>query len=61
MHPAPSIIFFTTASGAGYGLLVMLGLGVAFGMLPADRWFGLVGLGLSLGRGPADRKGASAA
>ena len=26
MHPAASIIFFTTASGAGYGLLVWLGL-----------------------------------
>ena len=49
MHPALSIIFFTTASGAGYGLLVLLGLGAAFDMLPADRWFGLVGLGLSLG------------
>ena len=28
MHPAPSIIFFTTASGLGYGLAAMLGLGV---------------------------------
>jgi DMSO reductase anchor subunit len=27
MHPAPSIIFFTTASGLGYGLAAMLGLG----------------------------------
>lgn len=26
MHPAASIIFFTTASGAGYGMLVWLGL-----------------------------------
>jgi len=49
MHPAISIIFFTTASGAGYGLLVLLGLGAAMGLLPADRWFGLAGLGLSLG------------
>ncbi|MCG8692941.1 MAG: dimethyl sulfoxide reductase anchor subunit [Minwuiales bacterium] len=49
MHPAFSVIFFTTASGAGYGLLAWFGVFVAFGMLPADRWFGLVGLGLALG------------
>ena len=29
MHPAYSVILFTTASGAGYGLLALLGL-VAF-------------------------------
>ena len=28
MHPAPSIILFTTASGLGYGLAAMLGLGL---------------------------------
>lgn len=28
MHPAPSIIAFTTLSGLGYGLAAMLGLGV---------------------------------
>lgn len=40
MHPAPSVIMFTTLSGAGFGLLVWLGLGlppvtggVAFGLL----------------------------
>ncbi|WP_299966138.1 DmsC/YnfH family molybdoenzyme membrane anchor subunit [uncultured Roseobacter sp.] len=27
MHPAPSVIFFTTFSGLGFGLLVFLGLG----------------------------------
>ena len=26
MHPAYSVIFFTTASGAGYGLLFLLGI-----------------------------------
>lgn len=36
MHPAFSVIFFTTASGAGYGLLALLGLGAVFGWLPAD-------------------------
>ncbi|RST81539.1 DMSO reductase [Aquibium carbonis] len=28
MHPAPSIILFTVASGLGYGLAIMLGLGL---------------------------------
>ena len=49
MHPAVSIIFFTTASGAGYGLLALMGLFGAFGLLPEDRWLGVVGLGLALG------------
>jgi DMSO reductase anchor subunit len=49
MHPAYSVIFFTTASGAGYGLLFLLGLWAAFGTLPADRWLGFVALGLTLG------------
>ena len=34
MHPAYSIIFFTTASGAGYGLMFLLGLSAA---VPAAR------------------------
>ncbi len=49
MHPAPSIVFFTTASGAGYGLLLLLGILVPAGLVPADRWLGLVAMGLSLG------------
>lgn len=28
MHPAPSVIFFSTFSGLGFGLLVFLGLGI---------------------------------
>lgn len=28
MHPAPSVIFFTTFSGLGFGLLIWLGLGI---------------------------------
>jgi sulfite dehydrogenase (quinone) subunit SoeC len=47
MHPAYSVIFFTTSSGAGYGLLALLGLGAAFGMVPAEASLGLVGLGLA--------------
>jgi DMSO reductase anchor subunit len=48
MHPALSVILFTTTSGIGYGLLFLFGIGAFFGMLPADRWFGAVGLGLAL-------------
>lgn len=48
MHPAFSVIFFTTASGAGYGLLMLLGFFAASGVLPPDRWLGFVGLGLSV-------------
>lgn len=34
MHPAYSVIFFTTASGAGYGLWFWLGLRIALDGLP---------------------------
>lgn len=49
MHPSLSVILFTTASGAGYGLLALLGVLVPFGILPTDRMFGLVALALALG------------
>jgi DMSO reductase anchor subunit len=49
MHPAASVIVFTVASGAGYGLLALLGLGLAAGLLPDGRLFGLVACGLALG------------
>jgi DMSO reductase anchor subunit len=48
MHPAFSVVFFTTATGAGYGLLALLGIAAALGALAADRWLGFVGLGLAL-------------
>lgn len=48
MHPAYSVIFFTCASGAGYGLLALLGLLGAFGVLPAERWLGLTGFLIGL-------------
>jgi DMSO reductase anchor subunit len=48
MHPAFSVIFFTTISGAGYGLLALTSLLATLDRLPPDRWFGLAGLGLGL-------------
>lgn len=48
MHPAYSVIFFTTASGAGYGLLIWLGLLGPLGWVPQASAFGFVALGLAL-------------
>jgi len=47
MHPAKSVIFFTTASGAGYGLMVWLGLLAFRGLIPFERAFGLTAIGLA--------------
>ncbi|CCQ73742.1 DmsC/YnfH family molybdoenzyme membrane anchor subunit [Magnetospira sp. QH-2] len=49
MHPAYSVIFFTTTSGAGYGMLTIMGFLSAAGALPADFWFGLVSFAVALG------------
>ncbi|HTU56512.1 MAG TPA: DmsC/YnfH family molybdoenzyme membrane anchor subunit [Acetobacteraceae bacterium] len=48
MTPALSVIFFTTASGAGYGLLALLGLMAPFGLVSAGPWFGIAALVLAL-------------
>jgi DMSO reductase anchor subunit len=48
MHPAYSVIFFTTATGAGYGLLAFLGVVGGFGLIEGGFWFRLVALGLAL-------------
>jgi DMSO reductase anchor subunit len=48
MHPAYSVIIFTTASGAGYGLLFWLSLTHALGLLPQNRWLAFVSLALAL-------------
>jgi len=48
MHPAYSVIFFTTASGAGYGLLFWLSLAHAFGVMAHDSWLFALGLVLAL-------------
>lgn len=48
MHPAYSVIVFTTASGAGYGLLFWLSLAHAFAALPGGRWLSLASIALAL-------------
>lgn len=49
MHPAYSVILFTTASGAGYGLLALLGLvGISHGQA-SSLAFGLTVVLISLG------------
>ena len=47
MHPAYSVIVFTTASGAGYGLLVWLALFGLLGLVPTERWLGFTGFALA--------------
>ncbi len=48
MHPAFSVIFFTTASGAGYGLLALLGVLAPAGRIPDDPWFGATSIACAL-------------
>jgi sulfite dehydrogenase (quinone) subunit SoeC len=49
VNPAPSVIFFTTLSGLGYGLAFWLAVARAFGAIPADTpWFGAISLGVAL-------------
>ena len=48
MHPALSVIFFTTASGAGYGLLAILGVGHLFRITPDNVAFGFSAIGIAL-------------
>ena len=48
MHPAYSVIFFTTASGAGYGLLFWLAVAHLSGALPTGSWMPITALGAAL-------------
>src|SRR5256885_16479292 len=48
MHPAYSVILFTTASGAGYGLLIWLAAAGAVNLVPRDPMPGFFGLGLAI-------------
>ena len=47
MHPPLSIVFFTTSSGAGFGLLTLLGLSAPLGLLPPNEGFGCVALAVA--------------
>jgi DMSO reductase anchor subunit len=49
MHPALSIVFFTTASGAGYGLLVLIAWAALIGHHAPQTSFGMTGTVLGLG------------
>ncbi len=49
MHPAFSVILFTTSHGAGYGLLALAGVLAPLGLLPQDPWFGFATMALALG------------
>jgi len=49
MNPAFSVIFFTSASGAGFGLLFLLGIFGPLGLLPSSSWFGVVAFAASFG------------
>ena len=48
MHPALSIVFFTTASGAGFALLLLLGVLVPLGLLPPAASFGFAALAVAV-------------
>ncbi len=48
MFPAPSLLFFTTASGAGYGLIVLTLGADASGLLPREPLLLLCGVGAGL-------------
>ncbi len=49
MHPAKSVILFTTLSGAGYGILVWLSAFSLVGKLGDEPWLGQISAGLAIG------------
>ena len=48
MHPAVSVIAFTTLAGTGYGLLILFGLAAAMARAPGGIAYGLVAVALGL-------------
>ncbi len=49
MHPAYSVILFTTMSGAGYGLLALLSAAGLLKLVPLDPWLGFAGFLIAYG------------
>ena len=49
MHPAKSVIFFTTATGAGYGLFIWLAMLALMGILPTAQTFSFTALAIGFG------------
>ncbi len=49
MHPAKSVILFTTLSGAGYGILVWLSAFSLLGKFGDEPWLGQISAGLAIG------------
>ncbi|MDQ2803262.1 MAG: dimethyl sulfoxide reductase anchor subunit [Pseudomonadota bacterium] len=47
MKPSFAVIFFTTVSGAGYGMLFWLGVLGAAGQLPRTAWFGVLAIAVA--------------
>lgn len=48
MHPAPSVIVFTVLSGAGFGYLAFLGLGLSTGTGAVAFWQFALGFGMAV-------------
>jgi len=48
MHPALSIVFFSTASGAGFGLLLLTGIAAPLGLVPHNPGFAFAALAVAL-------------
>ena len=49
MHPASSIVIFTTSAGAGFGVLFLLGLAGPLDLIPSEPWLGFVAFALGFG------------
>lgn len=49
MRPVQNIILFSTASGAGNGMLVLLAVFAVGDIVPESRWFGFLAFGLAFG------------
>ena len=48
MRPTLSAAIFSSATGAGFGLLALIGIFAGSGLLPEDRGLGAIGIGLAL-------------